>query len=39
MHHSINELKALLPIMMSWSPDGWVVEDINKKDTYQMSLF
>ena len=33
------KLKDLLPFMMGWSPDGWVVEDINKKDTYQMSLF
>ena len=33
------ELKSLLPIMMGWSPDRWVVEDLNKKQTDQMSLF
>ena len=32
------ELKGLLPIMKSWSPCGWVVEDVNKKNN-QMSLF
>jgi len=25
--------------MMSWSPDGWLLEDVNKKETGQMSLF
>ena len=34
-----DELKGLLPIMMGWSPDGWVVEDLKKKETNQMSLF
>ena len=34
-----DELKGLLPMMMSWSPDGWVVEDVNKKQADQMSLF
>ena len=34
-----DELKGLLPIMMGWSPDGWVVEDLEQKDTYQMSFF
>ena len=33
------ELKGLMPIMMGWSPKGWVVEAINKKETNQMSLF
>ena len=33
------ELNVLLPIMMGWSPDGWLVENINKKETNQMSLF
>ncbi|MBO8219413.1 SOS response-associated peptidase [Prochlorococcus marinus] len=33
------ELKGLLPIMMGWSPDGWVSEQVNKKQTDQMSLF
>ena len=23
----------------SWSPDGWLVEDLKKKETDQMSLF
>ncbi len=36
---NFDELKCLLPIMMGWSPDGWLVEDINKKETDQMSLF
>ena len=35
----VNELKGLLPIMMSWSPDGWVVEEVNKNHTDQISLF
>ena len=34
-----DELKGLLPIMMGWSTDGWVVEDLKKKETEQMSLF
>ena len=34
-----DELKGLLPIMMGWSPHGWVAEEVNKKATYQMSLF
>ena len=33
------KLKDLLPIMMGWSPDGWIVEDLNKKEIDQMSLF
>ena len=33
------ELKALLPILKGWSPDGWVVEEVNKKPNVQMSLF
>ena len=33
------ELKGLIPIMMGWSPDGWVLEKINKKLNNQMSLF
>jgi len=24
---------------MSWSPVGWLVEDVKKKETDQMSLF
>tara|TARA_B100000945_G_scaffold263421_1_gene222210 strand:+ start:49 stop:687 length:639 start_codon:yes stop_codon:yes gene_type:complete len=34
-----DELKGLLPIMKVWSPDGWLVEDVKKKETDQMSLF
>ena len=34
-----DELKSLLPIMMDWSPNGWVLEDLNKKQSDQMSLF
>ena len=34
-----DELRGLFAIMMSWSPDGWLVEDVNKKETDQMSLF
>jgi len=34
-----DELKGLLPIMMDWSPDGWIVEEINRKPIDQMSLF
>ena len=34
-----HELKGLLPIMIGWSPVGWVVEEFNKKPTDQMKLF
>ena len=34
-----DELKDLRPIMMGWSPEGWVSEKINKKTSVQMSLF
>ena len=34
-----DELKGLLPILLGWSPDGWIVEDIKKKEIDQMSLF
>ena len=34
-----DELKGLLPIMMGWSPDGWLVENVNQKDTHQIRLF
>ena len=34
-----DELKGLLPIMMGWSPDGWIVEETRKKDNDQMNLF
>ena len=34
-----DELKGLLPIMIGWPPAGWVVEEVNKKPSDQMSLF
>ena len=34
-----DELRGLFAIMMSWSPDNWLVEDVKKKETDQMSLF
>ena len=34
-----DEINCLLPIMMGWSPDGWVLEDSKKKKTDQMRLF
>jgi hypothetical protein len=33
------KLKSLLALMMTWPPDGWIVEEINKKETDQLSLF
>ena len=34
-----DELKGLFPIMTGWSPDGWLLEEVKKKGTDQMSLF
>ena len=34
-----DELKGLLPLMMGWSPDGWVLEEVNKNRTVQKNLF
>jgi hypothetical protein len=34
-----DELKGLFAIMMSWSHDGWLVEDVNRKETDQICLF
>ena len=34
-----DELRGLLPIMMSWSPEGWLVEDANKREIDQMNIF
>ena len=34
-----DELKELLPIMMCWQPDGWILEEVNKPEINQMSLF
>ena len=33
-----DELKGLLPIMMGWTSNGWIIEEINKKQTVQMSF-
>jgi len=33
------ELEGLLPIMMGWSPEDWLIEELNKSQTNQMSLF
>ena len=35
----VKELKSLLPIIKGWSHEGWLVEDVKKKETNQMSLF
>ena len=34
-----DDLKRLLPIMMGWSPEDWLIEELNKSPTFQMSLF
>ena len=34
-----DELKGLFQIIMGWSPYGWLVEDVNKKEIDQMRLF
>ena len=34
-----DELKGLLQFMLGWSPNGWIVEEVEKKETGQMSLF
>ena len=36
---NVHELKDLFPIIMGWSPEGWLVEDFKKKRIDQMSLF
>ena len=33
-----DELKGLLPIMLGWPPEGWVVEEVSKKSSDQMSF-
>ena len=33
------ELKGLASIMLSWSPEGWVSEEVNKRKIDQMNLF
>ena len=34
-----DELKGLLPIMMGWSPDGWMAEEVIRETSNQMRLF
>ena len=34
-----DKLKSLMAKMITWPPDGWIVEEINKKETDQLSLF
>ena len=34
-----DELKSLLPVMMGWSPVGWISEEVTKKQTNQLKLF
>ena len=34
-----DELKGLLPLMMPWASNRWVLEEINKKQSVQTSLF
>ena len=34
-----NELKDLRPILLGWSSDGWLAEDIKKIEIDQKSLF
>ena len=33
------ELKGLASIMLSWSPEGWVSEKVNKRKIEQINLF
>ena len=34
-----DELQGLLPIMMGWSPEDWLIEELNKFPKNQLSLF
>ena len=34
-----HELKGLASIMMGWSPEGWLSEEVNKRKNEQKSLF
>ena len=36
---NLDELKGLIPIMMGWSPEGWLVEELNDSSTRQINLF
>ena len=35
----LNNLKRLAPILMGWSSEDWIAEDLNKKTPKQMNLF
>ena len=35
----VDELKGLIPIMMGWSPEDWLVEELNDSLTSQINLF
>ena len=37
--NNLDELKGLIPIMMGWSPEGWLVEELNDSSTRQINLF
>ena len=34
-----DELRGLLPIMMGWSPHGWMAEEVIRGTSNQMRLF
>ena len=34
-----DELVGLLPVNMGWSPEGWISEEVTKKQTDQLKLF
>jgi len=34
-----DELNGLFPLIMGWSPDDWLIEELNKSPTSQLSLF
>ena len=34
-----DELQDLMPLMAGWSPEDWLIEELNKSPTNQMSLF
>ena len=37
--NNLDELKGLIPIMTGWSPEGWLVEELNDSSTRQINLF
>ena len=34
-----NKLNRLVPLLMGWSSEDWIAEDLNKKTSKQMNLF